>query len=196
MDTKFVNVQIGAILGLVLIVTGFLWSKIGSRGLALLSLILIVAGLIGAVLIATMLGGIEAMTGTTLVATVIATPISNQAHEMAISLVTYDHDGVSHQAAYQLAGDRWELDADVIELEPWLNALGIKNGFALARLTSEFDDNQAHTVQPVALVNGTPSFSLPFVVRSHERAGVLEPADGVTYHIYCTIKGSMYAVHA
>ena len=133
-------------------------------------------------------------TGEIKVATVQATPITNMPHMMIVSLTLYDQDGqqVSHEE-YSLNGDRWELDGDVVKFQPWLNFFGVHSGYKISRLTSQYDDTNAHTIKPISLNGGDEDFynsirnktwwSTPAVMAVYGTA-ILEPADSVIYDVF------------
>jgi len=189
------SISNAAFIVIAVIAIGYLYRKLGGQGLRLLGTLILVGAIIGIVLLTVLIHSFQAFTSTTRVATVQASPVVNQPHTMAISMTTYDGSGGSTHEEYELQGDRWELNADVIEYQPWVNLLGVKNGFSLSRLTSQYDDTNAHTIQPVDLQHGQ-TFAIPFVEKSHYRNGVLEPADSATYNVYVTIQGDVYASHA
>src|SRR5215468_593502 len=45
--------------------------------------------------------------------------------------------------SYEITGDRWELNASIVKIQPWLQFLGMSNGYSLNRLTGQFDDENA-----------------------------------------------------
>jgi hypothetical protein len=133
------------------------------------------------------------LSGDTLVATVQGSRDANVPHLMHVQ-IEYPDGAVG---SYMLDGDRWELNGDVVAYQPWVNMLGLQNGFTLTRLTSQYDDSSAHSIQPVDLsVSPQPSFLAPYIVKSHYENGVIEPADGVVYKVYVNQQKQMYAVHA
>jgi len=184
------SIEIAAIIGLAAIGIVGLFRRFGGElGGILLLLAVPIIGVFALV------HSFQAFSSTTRVATVQASPVANAQHEMAISLTTYNGAGDPTRYEYELAGDRWELNADVVAFPDWMNFLGISNGFQLSRITSQYDDTNAHSIQPVPLQH-SQTFSIPFLEKSHYTGGVLEPADGVTYSVFVTLQGQMYAVHA
>jgi energy-coupling factor transporter transmembrane protein EcfT len=181
------TVQTCALLGLAAIAVLFVLRKLGRIESLLVLVVLGIA--VGAYLFVgsyNMFGGNSVQ-----VATIQAIALTNQPHEMVVRLTT---NGATK--TYQLDGDRVELNADVVAFQPWLNQFGIHNGFQLSRLTSQYDDGAAHLVKPIVLHNTGFTFSIPFLERSHYRNGVIIPNDSVTYAIYVTVQGDMYAVHS
>jgi hypothetical protein len=138
----------------------------------------------------------QSFSSTTKVATIQASPIVNEAHQMSIRYTTYDENGKASLSAYELAGDRVELNADIVAFNPLLNILGVRNGFQVSRLTSQFDDDNPHTIKPATLNASNPYPPLPFIEQSHYKGGIVLPDDNVVYNVYVTLQGDMYATHA
>lgn len=184
------TIQTAALIALCGIGVSYLFLKLGRNGGT--ALLLLIAPIVG---IWMLVHSFQAFDATTKVATIQASPIVNQPHTMAIAFTSYDNAGNPTHAEYELSGDRWELSADVVNFQPWVNLLGVSNGFQLSRLTSQYDDSNAHSVQPVELPHNQ-AFSIPFVERSHYTGGVIMPADGTTYNIFVTLEGQMFAQHA
>jgi hypothetical protein len=138
----------------------------------------------------------QSFNATTKVATIQASPIVNEQHQMSIRYTTYNEDGKPSLSAYELAGDRVELNADIVAFNPILNILGVHNGYSVSRLTSQFDDDMAHSIQPVQLHANNPIPPLPWIEQSHYRNGIIFPDDNIVYHVYVTLTGDMYATHA
>jgi hypothetical protein len=184
------SISNAALIGLGIIAIVFLLGKFGRGGIVLIILAVPVIGLY------LLVHSFQAFTSTTLVATVQASPVVNAPHTIAIAMTTYDPSGNPTHAEYELDGDRWELNADVVAFPDWMNFLGISNGFQLSRLTSQYEDTNAHTITPIGLGGGNSTVTLPFIEKSHYRNGVIEPDDGVTYNVYCTLQGDVYAQRA
>jgi len=153
--------------------------------------------LVGAMLILVVSVAIQSylgFTGEIKVATVRATAITNMPHTMIVNLTLYDQNGqqMSH-GDYSLNGDRWELDGDVVKFQSWLNFFGVHSGYKISRLTSQYDDSNAHTIKPISLNGGDEDFynsirnktwwSVPSVMAVYGSA-VLEPADDVIYDVF------------
>jgi hypothetical protein len=132
------------------------------------------------------------LSGDTLVATVKASPVRGIDHTMAVEISYPD----GRHEAYELSGDRWGLYGDVIAYQPILNALGLHNGYSLDALTSQYNDDQAHSIKPVKLGSSQQATAIPFIELSHYRVGVIEPDDGQTYKCIVTPQGQMYAVNS
>jgi hypothetical protein len=138
------------------------------------------------------IAGAPTLGGDTLVATVKATEIDNMNHVMSIEIDYPDKT----KADYVLSGDRWGLYSEVTNYYSWAAWLGIHNSVHLTRLVPQYDDNQAHEIQPIDLQQPGQSFSIPFIVMNHYQGGVMEPVDGISYRIFVTSRGQMYAKHA
>ncbi|MBO0792012.1 MAG: hypothetical protein J2P36_13840 [Ktedonobacteraceae bacterium] len=83
-----------------------------------------------------------------------ATPITNaKIPQMSVEITLYD----DHQRpilpsnTYIVNGDQWMVQAEFIEVHPWLGVLGVHSGYKLVRLEGIFTDSdlerhQEHTV--------------------------------------------------
>ncbi|HZR39408.1 MAG TPA: hypothetical protein VFB12_04785 [Ktedonobacteraceae bacterium] len=144
------------------------------------------------------------LTGDIKVAQVRANMITNQQHVMNVELVLYGNDG--KQASdnfYEVQGDRWMVQGNIIKFASWLNLLGMHSGYKLTRLEGQYDDpnmesNSKHTV--IVLNGGDDDFfktvykqawSSPFVDAAYGNAVIL-PADGMTYNVFVSQTG-LYA---
>lgn len=102
------------------------------------------------------------LTGDILVAHVHATKVANAQHTMSVELILYDKNG--HQASdetYQVLGDEWVLQGDIVKFPAYLNALGLHSGYKLTRLEGRYDDlnlerHAEHTA--IALNGGDDTF--------------------------------------
>ena len=162
--------------------------------------------LVGAMLVLAVSVAIQSylgFTGEIKVATIHATAITNMPHTMIVNLTLYDQNGqeILH-GDYSLNGDRWELNSDVVKFQPWLNFFGIHSGYKISRLTSQYDDSNAHMIKPISLNGSDEDFynsirnktwwSIPSVMAVYGSA-VLEPADDVTYDVFIDQTG-MFAI--
>ena len=182
------SIESAALSVLCVIVGAWLFSKVGRKaGIA----ILVVVALLGCVY--EVIHSIQSFTGTKLVATVQASPVSNAPHTMAVSLTTYDSAGNPTRAEYELGGDRWEMNCSVVRYYDWVAYIGLQSAYSCDRLTSQYDDSNSHTIQPVALPRGT-MFAIPFLERAHYTNGVIDPTGN--YNIYVTTSGDVYAQNA
>ncbi len=135
-----------------------------------------------------------------LAARVTATTFGNVPHLMDVQITLYDPNGhattMPPQAVY---GDRWILDADVIEFKPWLNVLGIHSGYKLIRLESYYDNSDLERTAPRTVIdlNGGDSgfkamqeqaWSSPFIKGVYGSSTLLYP-DGKTYNVFMSQDG-------
>ena len=108
-----------------------------------------------ATLVQTYLG----LTGEIKAAHVVATPVSNAVHSLNVDLTLYDDDGNAHTLpTYQVEGDMWVLQADIVELQHWVNVLGIHSGYKVTRLFGERLDGVSPTQHQILLNGGDGSF--------------------------------------
>jgi len=184
-----------ALVAIAIIVLVWLYSKIGKGGL----LAVIVLALPIIVIIA-LVTSFQSFNGRTLVATVRATSAQNAPHTMAIDMTSYSSDGPPLPAkSYEVGGDLWMLQCQTIELQGYLNFLGIKSGYHLQRLSGEYNGSLAGST-PVPLGNWSffngleNNVKLFFpVVKSAYSNAVIEPANGATYNIYADTAGDLVA---
>jgi hypothetical protein len=171
------------ILGIIVVV--FLYKKIGGNGLVLILIaILVVLGALWA--------GIHSFTVLSKrnqVATVHCSTIANVPHTMAVSM-----DGKS----YQLEGDRWMLQSSIVEFQDWTLFLGIKAGYTLDRLNSQYNDDKSHSQKPIelggySLYKNFPLWRYIPLIKSAYGNGVILPCDGRTYTVFADPNGSMFA---
>ncbi|WP_328411156.1 hypothetical protein [Nocardia sp. NBC_00403] len=121
------------------------------RGAAGLCLLLVAVVLLWvATLIQTYLG----LSGEVKAAHVVVSPVAGQEHRLEVELTLYgdDEHGEKHDK-YQVEGDLWVLQANIVELEPWVNALGFHSGYKVTRLYGQRLDGIA-TSQNQIFVNG------------------------------------------
>ncbi len=179
------TIQNAALAFLLVIGGAWLFSKLGKAGgIAVLLVVALLAGGWFAI------HSVQSFTGTALVAQVQASPIQNAPHTMAISLTFYDANGNPQRSELELSGDRWEMNCSVIRYYDWVNWLGLSSAYSCDRITSQYDGDQAHTVQPVELPHGQ-TFAIPFLERTHYTNGVLEPIG--QYDVYVTAQGDVFA---
>ncbi|WP_228002513.1 hypothetical protein [Nocardia australiensis] len=120
----------------------------GATGLALLVVAVVLLWV--ATLIQTYLG----LSGEIKAAHVVVSSVAGQEHRLQVDLTLYgdkDH-GETHEK-YEVEGDLWVLQANIVELEPWVNALGFHSGYKVTRLYGQRLDGVA-TSQNQFFVNG------------------------------------------
>ncbi|MFJ4658484.1 hypothetical protein ACIP5Y_45050 [Nocardia sp. NPDC088792] len=124
------------------------------------------AGAVGLVLVAvvilwitTLLQTFLGLTGEVKAAHIVATPIAGQDHEMNVDLTLYgDKDHGEQHLTYKVEGDMWVLQADIVELEPWVNALGFNSGYKITRLYGQRLDGIATKQNQIFLNGGDGDF--------------------------------------
>ncbi|OSC43235.1 hypothetical protein [Mycobacterium decipiens] len=151
-----------------------------------------------ATLVQTYLG----LTGEVKAAHVLATPVSNATHRLNVDLTLYDDDGnaYAHQT-YQVEGDLWVLQANIVELHHWVNVLGVHSGYKVTRLFGERLDGVAPTQHHILLNGGDASFfadmrggkwwTKPFVRSAYGNAVISAPGEYDVYISQDAIKTRM-----
>ena len=167
------------------------------RGLSGIVLLLIAVALLWATsLVQTYLG----LTGDIHVARVHATSFTNVPHIMSVEIILFDKDGrQTSDNTYEVMGDEWELQGDIVKFPAWLNILGLHSGYKLTRLEGRYDDpnlerNNKHSV---IVLNGgddtffktaqTQTWLAPLVEATYGNAVIL-PANG-TYDVLVSQTG-------
>jgi hypothetical protein len=138
------------------------------------------------------------------VAQVQATSFGNNVNEMSVHLTMLDSQGkVTSDQTYQVKGDEWLLECNMIKFPSWMNIFGIHSSYKLTRLTGQYSDpNLERTNLPtVVVLNGgdgdffksvyKQAWTSPFVDAAYGNA-VFEPGDNQTYDIYVSQTG-LYA---
>ncbi|WP_040865751.1 hypothetical protein [Nocardia exalbida] len=192
-------VQIGLILllvaGVALIVSGLIAARrVGmrpllARGTGGLALLLVAAVLLW---IATLLQTYLGLTGEIKAAHVVAKPVAGQEHQLDVDLVLYGDDDHSEQReTYRVEGDMWVLQAGIVELEPWVNALGFHSGYRISRLYGQRLDGVATQQNQIFLNDGDKDFfadmregrwwTQPFVRSAYGNAVIAVPGE---YDVY------------
>ncbi|MBF6175398.1 hypothetical protein [Nocardia blacklockiae] len=128
------------------------WKALPGRGAgALVLALLAVVVLWVTTLLQTYLG----LTGEVKAAHVVATPVDGQPHTMDVELTLYgdgNHD--DRHEKFRVEGDMWVLQANIVELEHWVNTLGFHSGYTVTRLFGERSDGDA-TKQNHIFLNGS-----------------------------------------
>jgi hypothetical protein len=155
-------------------------------GLALLIVSILVLWFV--TLVQTYLG----LTGEVKAAHVAATPIGNATHSLNVDLTLYDDKGnTQSRQTYELEGDMWVLQADIVELHHWVNVLGVHSGYKVTRLFGERLDGVSPTQHQILLNGGDETFfaamhdrkwwTKPFVRSAYGNAVVSAPGDFDVY---------------
>ncbi|MGN2640474.1 hypothetical protein ACWEKT_31360 [Nocardia takedensis] len=192
---SFGFVQIGLIL-LILIAVALLISalvkvrKVGPRvliGRGAGGLVLLIVA-IGLLWIATLMQTYLGLSGEIKAAHVVVREVGGQDHQLEAELTLFDDEGgVESKKNYQVQGDLWVLQANIVELEPWVNALGFHSGYRVTRLYGQRLDGVA-TTQNHIFVNGEDRdffddmregrwFTEPFVRSAYGNAVISTPGE-------------------
>ncbi|MGQ4599562.1 hypothetical protein [Nocardia sp. R6R-6] len=192
-------VQIGLILllvvGVALIVSGLIGvRRVGmrallARGAGGLALVLVAALLLW---IATLLQTYLGLTGEIKAAHVVAEPVAGQEHQLDVQLTLYgDDDHAEQRSTYRVEGDMWVLQAGIVELQPWVNALGFHSGYRISRLYGQRLDGIATRQNQIFLNGGDQDFfadmragrwwTQPFVRSAYGNATISLPGE---YDVY------------
>lgn len=141
-----------------------------------------------ATLVQTYLG----LTGEVKAAHVVATEISNASHRLSVDLTLYDEQGhASTRKSYEVEGDLWVLQADIVELQHWVNVLGMHSGYKVTRLFGERLDGVSPAQHQILLNDGDGSFfadmrggkwwTKPFVRSAYGNAVISPPGEFDVY---------------
>ena len=132
------------------------------------------------------------LTGEVRAAHMTVTPVADMKHRLEIDLTLYDEEGATTERSTHLVeGDLWVLQAQIVELEPWVNALGFHSGYKVSRLYGQRLDGVA-TGQDHILLNGGDRdffremtedrwFTTPFVRSAYGNAVIAMPGE---YDVY------------
>lgn len=182
-------------IAIVLVVTALIkarktgWRVLARRGTGALSVLLV------AVLIAwvtTLLQAYLGLTGEVKAAHVVAKSVANSPHTLDIDLTLFgDRDHGEKHATYLVEGDMWVLQADIVELEPWVNAVGFHSGYKVSRLYGQRLDGVAVKQNQIFLNGGDQDFfhemqnrswyADPFVRSAYGNAVIAMPG---SYDVY------------
>jgi hypothetical protein len=155
-------------------------------GLALLTISILTLWFV--TLVQTYLG----LTGEVKAAHVAATPIVNGSHNLSVDLTLYDDNGNTQtRQTYEVEGDMWVLQADIVELQHWVNILGLHSGYKVTRLFGERLDGVSPTQHQILLNGGDGMFFVemrdrkwwtkPFVRSAYGNAVVSAPGQFDVY---------------
>ncbi|WP_054813325.1 hypothetical protein [Nocardia arizonensis] len=192
-------VQIGLILliliALTLIISALVMvRKVGprvllGRGIGGTALLLVAVGLLW---VATLMQTYLGLSGEIKAAHVAVKQVGGQDRQLDVELTLYGDDGVTDsREKYRVQGDLWVLQANIVELEPWVNALGFHSGYRVTRLYGQRLDGIA-TTQNQIFVNGEDSdffddmrdgkwYTEPFVRSAYGNAVIATPGE---YDVY------------
>ncbi|RDI59711.1 hypothetical protein [Nocardia pseudobrasiliensis] len=135
------------VIGLALVVTGLVkarrvgWRAVVGRGAGALSVLLVAVVILW---VTTLLQTFLGLTGEVKAAHLVAKSVANSPHTLDIDLTLFgDGDHPDQHQTYQVEGDMWVLQANIVELEPWVNALGFHSGYKVTRLYGQRLDGVA-----------------------------------------------------
>ncbi|WP_280436416.1 hypothetical protein [Nocardia carnea] len=158
----------------------------GGGGLVLLAAAALV--LWTATLVQTYLG----LTGEIRAAHVVVTPVADAEHQLEVELTLFDEEGgTTERSTHRVEGDLWALQAQIVELEPWVNALGFHSGYKVSRLYGQRLDGVATGQNHIFLNGGDRDFfremtedrwfTSPFVRSAYGNAVIAMPGE---YDVY------------
>jgi hypothetical protein len=138
--------------------------------------------------VATLMQTFLGLTGEIKAAHVVVNQVAGQEHRLEVDLTLFgDDDHAERREKYQVEGDLWVLQANIVELEPWVNALGFHSGYKVTRLYGQRLDGVA-TTQNQIFVNGDDQdffadmrngkwFTKPFVRSAYGNAVIATPGE-------------------
>jgi hypothetical protein len=196
-DFGWIQVLLGVLFAaaIALLVTAMLkarragWRVLARRGSGALVLVLVAALILW---VTTLLQAYLGLTGEVKAAHVVAKSIANSPHTLDVEITVYgDRDHADTHATYLVEGDLWALQADIVELEPWVNALGFHSGYQLTRLFGERLDGTAVKQNQIFLHGSDRDFfadmqnhtwyTHPFIRSAYGNAVIAAPG---TYDVY------------
>ncbi|MGA6205374.1 hypothetical protein [Nocardia testacea] len=179
------------ILGVALLVSAlFALRKRGPRALIARgaggALLLVAAALV--LWIATLVQTYLGLTGEVRAAHVVVAPVSGSEHQLEVQLTLFDTDGgTTERSTHRVEGDMWVLQAQLVELEPWVNALGFHSGYKVSRLYGQRLDGVATRQNHIFLNGGDRDFfedmsenrwfTSPFVRSAYGNAVIATPGE-------------------
>ncbi|WP_405486651.1 hypothetical protein [Nocardia sp. NBC_00511] len=165
------------------------WRVLAGRGTGAVGLVLVAVVILW---ITTLLQTFLGLTGEIKAAHVIVKPVAGQEHMMDVDLLLYgDKDHDEQHMTYQVEGDMWVLQANIVELEPWVNAMGFHSGYKVTRVYGQRMDGIATKQNQIFLNGGDGDFfkdmkdqtwyTKPFVRSAYGNAVIATPG---TYDVY------------
>ncbi|MFE6863117.1 hypothetical protein [Nocardia sp. NPDC057668] len=126
------------------------------RGMGAVSLLLVAAVILW---VTTLLQMFLGLTGEVKAAHIVVTPVAGQEHLLDVDLTLFgDKEHDEQRLKYQVEGDMWVLQANIVELEPWVNALGFNAGYKVTRLYGQRLDGVATKQNHIFLNGGDRDF--------------------------------------
>ncbi|MFI5719123.1 hypothetical protein [Nocardia sp. NPDC051750] len=141
---------------------------------------------------ATLLQTYLGLTGEIRAAHVVVSPVPDAEHQLEVELTLYDAEGgTTERSTHRVEGDLWVLQAQIVELEPWVNALGFHSGYKVSRLYGQRLDGVATGQNHIFLNGGDRDFfremtedrwfTSPFVRSAYGNAVIAMPGE---YDVY------------
>lgn len=166
------------------------------RGIPALALLLVATVLLW---IATLLQTYLGLSGEIKAAHVVAKPVAGQPHKLDLELTEFDEDGSpGTPTTYRIDGDLWALQANIVELEPWVNALGFHSGYKLSRLYGQRLDGKSPAQDHTLLhggdrdffedMNNNRWFTSPFIRSTYGNATIATSGEYDVYISHDAIK--------
>lgn len=196
-DFGWIQVLLGVLfaVAIALLVTAMLkarragWRVLARRGSSALVLVLVAVLILW---VTTLLQSYLGLTGEVKAAHVVAKSIANSPHTLDVAVTVYgDRDHPDTHATYLVEGDLWALQADIVELDPWVNALGFHSGYQLTRLFGERLDGTAVKQNQIFLHGSDRNFfadmqnhtwyTRPFIRSAYGNAVIASPG---AYDVY------------
>ncbi|MGV9611189.1 hypothetical protein [Nocardia xishanensis] len=158
----------------------------GAGGVALL----VVAVLL--LWVATLMQTYLGLSGEIKAAHVVVRDVAGHDHQLEVDLTLYgDDDHSERREKFHVQGDLWVLQANIVELEPWVNALGFHSGYKVTRLYGQRLDGVATTQNQIFLNGDDADFfadmsdgawwTSPFVRSAYGNAVIGTPGE---YDVY------------
>lgn len=179
------------ILGVALLVSAlFALRKRGPRALIARGAggALLLAAAVLVLWIATLVQTYLGLTGEVRAAHVVVAPVSGAEHQLEVQLTLFDTEGgTTERSTHRVEGDMWVLQAQLVELQPWVNALGFHSGYKVSRLYGQRLDGVATTQNHIFLNGGDRDFfedmsenrwfTSPFVRSAYGNAVIATPGE-------------------
>lgn len=184
-----------ALVALALLVTAVLkarrlgWRVVAGRGMGAVTLILAAVVILW---VTTLLQTFLGLTGEVKAARIVATAVAGEEHVMNVDLTLFgDQDHDEQHLQYRIEGDMWVLQANIVEMEPWVNALGVNSGYKITRIYGQRLDGIATKQNHIFLNGGDGDFfddmrsetwyTKPFVRSAYGNAVIAVPG---TYDVF------------
>ena len=139
-----------------------------------------------------------------LVATVQATVVPGAPETMQVVFSPVVDDKVGYPLIYTITGDEWQLSADIVTWQNWLNILGLHADYRFTSLSGYYEGGNAHDAKPVTSYTLSESRDTVsrFIQHHHDLAPLLRVTSGnevrmlpgpFTYLVYLSTSGGWTA---